>query len=107
MKIKTGDNVRVIAGKNKGKEGKVTQVFPLQERVIVEGVNIATRHLQARSGQAGQKIEYASPIHISNVELLSPKTAKSGRIGYKLIEKDGTKKKIRILRKKGSSEDIE
>ena len=107
MKIKTGDKVRITAGKDKGKEGKVIQIFPKVERVIVEDLNKATRHLRGQGSQPGQKIEYSSPIHVSNVILLSPKTSKTGRVGYKFIEKDGVKTKIRILQKKGSSEDIE
>lgn len=109
MKIKTGDLVRVLAGKDKKKEGKVLQVFPELERVVVENVNVLTKHLKARSGQAGQKISFPSPIHISNVELVSTKTGKSGRVGYKWIDAadGGLKKKIRVLRKRGDAEDIE
>ncbi|KKW33333.1 MAG: 50S ribosomal protein L24 [Candidatus Uhrbacteria bacterium GW2011_GWA2_53_10] len=108
MKIKTGDKVRVITGKEKGKEGAVLQVFPQLERVVVEGINLSTRHLRARSKDApGQKIRFPAPIHISNVSLISAKSGKSGRVGYKIIEKDGVRTKIRVLRSKGTSEDIE
>jgi len=106
MKIKTGDNIRVIAGKDKGKEGKVLQVFPVLERVVVEGVNLMTKHLKKRGAQAGQKIQFPSPMHVSNVQLIS-KTGTNGRIGYKVIEKEGIKSKIRVMRKKGSVQDIE
>ncbi len=108
MKIKTGDKVRIIAGKEKGKEGAVLQVFPKLQRVVVEGINLSTRHLRARTRDAqGQKIRFPAPLHISNVVLLSPKSGKAGRVGYKIMEKDGTRTKIRVLRSKGSSEDIE
>jgi len=108
MKIKTGDKVRVIAGKDKGKEGAVLQVFPKLERVVVEGVNILTRHLRARGSAApGQKIRFPSPLHLSNVKLVSGKSGKAGRVGYKFIEKEGTKIKIRVLHAKGKTEDIE
>ncbi|MEK7452258.1 MAG: 50S ribosomal protein L24 [Patescibacteria group bacterium] len=107
MKIKSGDKVRVLAGKDKGKEGKVLQVFPILERVVVEGTNLMTKHLKKRGAQSGQKIQFPSPLHISNVQLVSAKTGSIGRIGYKQIEKDGVKTKIRILRKKGAVEDIE
>ncbi|MBI5369589.1 50S ribosomal protein L24 [Candidatus Uhrbacteria bacterium] len=107
MKIKTGDKVRVISGKDKGKEGNVIQTFPELERVVVEGVNVMTRHLKARGNQPGQKIQFSSPIHQSNVTLVSPKSAKTGRVGYKKIQQDGKAVKIRVLRSKGASEDIE
>ncbi len=108
MKLKTGDKVRIIAGKEKGKEGVVLQVFPKLERVVVEGANVLTRHLRARgSKNPGQKIRFPSPLHVSNVELISGKSGKAGRVGYKFIEKDGIKKKIRVLRSKGKTEDIE
>jgi large subunit ribosomal protein L24 len=108
MKIKTGDKVRVLAGKDKGKEGNVLQVFPELSRVVVEGVNTATKHLKGRGREAkGQKISFPSPIHISNVALVSGKSGKSGRVGYKRIEKDGKSQKIRVLRVKGAAEDVE
>jgi len=107
MKIKTGDLVRLISGKNKGKEGKVLQVFPRLDRVVVEGVNQMTRHLKGRGEHAGQKIQFTSPVHVSNVQIVSGTTGKMGRIGYKLIEKNGPKKKIRLIRKAGSVEDLE
>lgn len=107
MKIKTGDKVRILSGKDKGKEGNIIQVFPSLERVVVEGANMMTRHLRGRSGQAGQKIQFSSPIHVSNVKLISPKSGISGRVGYKHIEVDGRKAKIRTVRSKGTVEDIE
>ncbi len=107
MKIKTGDKVRILSGKDKGKEGNVIQVFPKLERVVVEGVNLMTRHLKGRSGQAGQKIQFPSPVHVSNVKLISSKSGVAGRVGYKWIEKDGRSAKIRVLRAKGKTEDIE
>jgi len=68
LRIKAGDTVKVIAGKDKGKTGKVVQVFPDLNRVVVEGVNQAKRHLRSRqSGQKGQAIEFSMPIHASNV----------------------------------------
>ena len=107
MKIKTGDKVRVLTGKDKGKQGNVLQVFPLLQRVVVEGVSVMTKHLRKTGQRAGQKIQFPSPIHISNVELVSAKSGKSGRVAYKVIEQEGKKKKIRVIRKKGEVEDIE
>ena len=107
MKIKTGDKVRITAGKDKGKEGKVLQVFPTQNRVVVEGANKLTRHLKGGAGRPGQKIEFPGTVHISNVQLLSPKDGATGRVGYKMIEKDGAKKKIRVIRSKCTVQDVE
>jgi large subunit ribosomal protein L24 len=108
MKIKTGDKVKITAGKEKGKEGKVIQIFPNDDKVVIEGINLATRHLRSRQrGQAGQKIQFPAPLHVSNVQLISGKTSKSGRVGYKFLEQDNTKKKVRVIRQKGKSEDVE
>lgn len=107
MKIKTGDKVKILTGKDRGKEGVVIQVFPKVERVVVEGINMLTRHLKKRSNQPGQKIQFSAPIHISNVALVSPKTGKVGRVGYKTISSEGKTKKIRIIKSKGFVEDIE
>jgi large subunit ribosomal protein L24 len=106
MHIKTGDNVRVMAGKDKGKEGAVLQVFPKLQRAVVEGVNLMTKHLRKQKNRAGQKIQFPSPIHASNLRLIS-KTGQTGRIGYKRIEKEGKVSKIRVIRFKGQTEDIE
>jgi len=108
MKIKIGDRVRVISGKNKGKDGKVQQMFPSSDRLIVEGVNKTIKHLRKqRGGQKGQKIEYFAPIHLSNVRLISPKTGLEGRVGFKKIQGEGKIKKVRQISKKGMREDIE
>ena len=70
IRIKKGDTVLVIAGKDKGKSGKVMQVFPKLERLVIEGVNKSKRHLRPqRRGEKGQVIEFFMPIHISNVML--------------------------------------
>lgn len=106
MKIKTGDKVRVLAGKDKGKEGKVLQVFPGLNRVVIEGVNVMTRHLRSgRSDAKGQKIQFPSPIHASNVKLIGA-SGQAGRVGYKILEKDGAKSKVRVIRSKGKVEDV-
>jgi large subunit ribosomal protein L24 len=107
MKIKTGDKVRILAGKDSGKEGKVLQVFPKLERIVVEGTNLMTKNIRKQGDRAGQRIEFSAPMHISNVQVISQKSGKVGRVGYKLIDKDGKKVKIRVLRSKGQSEDIE
>lgn len=107
MKLKVGDKVRVTTGADKGKEGKITQVFPQDLRIIVEGVNKKFKHLKARKGsnQKGQKVEFDAPIHISNVALTGS-SLKFGRVGMKMLKKDGKSVKTRVLRKAGKSEDI-
>lgn len=68
LRIKTGDHVKVIAGKDKGKTGKVLQTFPALNRVVVEGAQMATRHLRtSKAGEKGQKVEFSMPINASNV----------------------------------------
>ncbi|MDF1497809.1 MAG: 50S ribosomal protein L24 [Patescibacteria group bacterium] len=94
MKIKSNDKVKLITGKDKGKEGKVTKVFSVDGKIIVEGVNLVKRHIKSRKqGDQGQKITVASPINISNVALICPKCNKQTRVGYLLIE-NGEKHRI-------------
>ena len=108
MKIKTGDKVKIIAGKDKGKTGPVLQVFPALEKVVIEGLNLATRHLRSqKQGQSGQKIQFPAPIHVSNVMLVSGKSKKTGRVGYKTLDTDSGTKKIRVVKSKGKTEDVE
>lgn len=98
MKIKKGDTVLVVTGKDAGKTNKVIRVFPKKQMVLVEGVNQYKRHMKARSqSQPSEIITITKPLPVSNVTLLDPKTKKPTRAGYK-IEK-GTK--IRISRKSG------
>ena len=95
MKLKTGDKVMVIAGVNKGKEGKIISV--LGDKVVVEGVNVRKKHLKPKyNGGNGEIREVEAPIHISNVMLIDPKTKKPSRIKFE-FDKDG--QKIRISKK--------
>ncbi|MBI3626646.1 50S ribosomal protein L24 [Candidatus Uhrbacteria bacterium] len=96
MKIKKGDKVKIMVGKNAGKDGKVTQVFPQENRLVVDGVNKIVKHLKARGeGAKGQKLELFAPISGSNVVLICPKCGKNTRVGYKLSENN----KMRICKK--------
>ena len=96
MKIRKNDTVVVMAGKDKGKKGKVRRALPKDNRVLVEGLNMIKRHSRARRAarQAGI-IELEAPIHVSNVMLLCNKCAKLTRVGFKILD-DG--KKVRICR---------
>lgn len=102
MKIKSGDTVIVIAGKDKGKTGKVTKTLAKENKVVVQGINIQTKHKKARNpkDEAGL-IKVEGPINASNVMYLDPKENKPSRIGY-IFEGD---KKIRISKKSGSKLD--
>lgn len=96
MKIKTNDKVKIIRGKDNGKEGKVIQVFKVEGKVVVEGANIMKKHVRSRKGkEKGQMIELSAPLRVENVMLICPKCNRSVRVGYKL---DGEIKK-RVCRK--------
>jgi len=97
MRIKKGDKVKIIAGKDKGKEGKILKVFPEKRKVIVEGLNLLIKHVKPRrAGEKGQRIQFPAPLDISNVMLVCPKCNKPTRVGYKILE---NKKKVRICKK--------
>lgn len=86
LKIKVGDTVLVIAGDEKGKQGKVTSVDNVKNRAIVEGLNLATKHIKptAQNPQANGIVKKEAPIHISNLKLVEPATGKATRVGRKL-----------------------
>lgn len=90
MKIKKGDEVVVIAGRDKGKKGSVLRVIPAEKRLIVQGVNMVKRHTRASMAETAGIIDKEGPIHVSNVAVADPKTGKPSRIGIKTI-KDGSR----------------
>jgi large subunit ribosomal protein L24 len=97
MKIKKGDNVVVITGRDKGKTGQVLRAIPTESRVLVQGVNMVKRHTTPRPGEPGGIVEKEAPIHISNVAHVDPDTKKPTRVGFKLIEG----RKVRFARRSG------
>jgi large subunit ribosomal protein L24 len=98
MKLKKGDNVIVIAGKNKGQKGKITQVNTATGRIIVDGVNKTKRHIKPKSSsEKGSTIEKEAAFHASNVMLIDAKTGKGTRIGKKVV--DG--KNVRFAKSSG------
>ncbi len=100
MRIKKGDNVKVTKGKDRGKTGKVLQAFPDGRKVVVEGVNAMTKHMKTRKqGEKGQKIEFNGPISAANVLLICPKCAKPTRVGTKVLDGAGKKRKVRTCKK--------
>ena len=98
LKIKRDDNVVVISGRDKGKQGKVLRVFPVEQRAVVQGVHIARRHTAPRMGDPGGIVEKELTIHISNLAHIDPQTNKPTRVGYKLL--DGGRK-VRVARRSG------
>jgi len=98
MKIKKGDQVLIISGKDRGRKSKVLETFPKESRILAEGINLRKKHQRPkRTGEKGQVVEMPAPIHISNVKLICPKCGKAIRPGYKIENK----KKNRICKKCG------
>lgn len=98
MKIKKGDTVIVLTGKDKGKKGEVIRSIPSESKVVVQGVNMAKRHQRPTQTSQGGIIEKEMPMHISNVALSDPKTGEATRVGYKTLE-DG--RKVRVAKRSG------
>jgi len=98
LKIRKGDKVVVLTGRDKGKEGEVLRVLAEECRVLVQGINMVKRHTRPRPGQTGGIVEKEAAIHISNVAHKDPKSGKAGRVGFKLLA-DG--KKVRLARASG------
>ena len=98
LKIKKDDNVVVISGRDKGKQGKVLRVFPAEERAVVQGVHIARRHSKPSMGDPGGIVEKELTIHASNVAHIDPQSGKPTRVGYKTLD-DG--RKVRFARRSG------
>ena len=99
MRIKRGDFVKVINGKDKGKTGEVLKTIPLENRVVVKGINLITKHIKPQQeGESGQITTFEAPIHSSSVMLYSSKKQVASRINYTLNEAG---KKVRILKKTG------
>jgi large subunit ribosomal protein L24 len=98
LKIKKGDNVVVISGRDKGKQGEVLRVFPAESRLVVQGVHVARRHTRQRMGDPGGIVEKELTIHVSNVAHIDPSSGKPTRVGYKILN-DG--RKVRFARRSG------
>lgn len=95
MHITKGDKVRVITGEHKGEEGTVIRVLPKKNRVVVEGVNVVSRHRRATQNAEGGIIKFPAPIHASNVMLLDPKSGNPTRVRRKK-DKDGTVERLSV-----------
>jgi len=98
MKIKNEDIVLMISGKDRGKKSKVIKVFPKENKIIVEGVNLRKKHVRPKKeGEKGQVVEIADPFDVSNAKLICPKCKEAVRIGYKVVGKN----KFRVCKKCG------
>ena len=96
-KIKVNDKVAVVAGKERGKSGKVVQILPALDKVVVEGANVMYKHLRPRkTGEKGQRVQFNGPVNLSNVMLVCPKCNKNTRVGFKVsATTTGTKAKAK------------
>jgi large subunit ribosomal protein L24 len=88
MKIKKGDKVKIMRGKDRGKDGQVLQIVKKDSKLVVEGLNLRFRHLRPRkANEKGQRVEFPAPIHSSSVMLVCPKCSKPTRVGYNVSDK--------------------
>lgn len=103
QKLKRGDEVIVIAGKDKGKRGEIIHVFPKENRAVVKGINLCKKHVKRTSlNEQGGIQELEKAIHISNIAILNPKTNRQDRVGFKLIEEG---QKVRVFKSNGERVD--
>lgn len=102
MKIHLNDNVLILSGKERGKTGLVRRVFKKKNQVVVEKINIRTRHIKKRPGQPGQKIRYEAPVNASNAMVICPSCSKATRVGHVKLK---TGKKQRVCKKCNQSLD--
>lgn len=101
-KIKKGDKVVVIAGRDKGRTGEVTVVFPKEGKAVVQGVNMVKRHQKQSQTQEGGIISKEAPIQLSNIAFADPKTGQPTRVGFKILD-DG--RKVRVAKRSGETID--
>ncbi len=104
MKIKKGDKVKILSGKDRGKTGKVLQIFPSRNKASIEGLNLLIKHMRPKKqGEKGQRIEFPAPMDLSNVILVCPKCGRAARIAYKYLDiikgNKKIKKKTRVCKK--------
>ena len=101
FKIKKGDQVVVLTGKDKGKTGEVKKILTADRKVLVQGINVQTKNRKPSAAAPGGQEKVELPIHVSNVALVDPKTKKATRVGYKTVGD----KKVRVARKSGETID--
>ena len=100
-RIRKGDKVVVLSGRDKGRSGEVISVHPSEERALVRGVNMVKRHQKQTAQQEGGIISKEASIHLSNVALADPKDGKPTRVGFKIVGKGDDRKKVRVAKRSG------
>ena len=100
-KIKKGDKVVVLTGRDKGRTGEVVQVMPKEERALVRGVNFVKRHQRQTMNQEGGIIQKEAPVHLSNLALADPKDGKPTRVGFKFVGEGDQRRKVRFAKRSG------
>jgi large subunit ribosomal protein L24 len=100
-RIRKGDTVVVIAGRDKGRTGEVVEVHRDEDRALVRGVNMVKRHQRQSASQEGGIVSKEAAIHLSNVALVDPKDGKPTRVGFKFVGKDDDRKKVRVAKRSG------
>ena len=105
-RIKKGDKVVVLVGKDKGAEGEVLKVFPKDDKVLVQGCQMITKHVKPSQQSAGGIQRTEAPIHVSNVALKDPKDGKPTRVGFKIVGEGDEAKKVRFAKRSGEVIDV-
>jgi large subunit ribosomal protein L24 len=100
-KIRKGDKVIVLVGRDKGRTGEVIEVHPAETRAVVRGVNMVKRHQKQSAQQEGGIISKEAPVHLSNLALADPKDGKPTRVGFKLVGEGRDRRKVRIAKRSG------
>jgi large subunit ribosomal protein L24 len=103
VKIKKGDRVVVMTGRDKGKKGEVLKVFPKEDRALVSGINVVKRHQRQTQTTQGGIVNKESPVHLSNIAHIDPKSGDATRIGFKVL---GDGRKVRFAKKSGEVIDV-
>ena len=100
-KIRKGDKVVVLTGRDKGRTGEVVEVRPAESRALVRGINMVKRHQRQTPQQEGGIISKEAPVHLSNLALADPKDGKPTRVGFKIIGEGDNRKKVRFAKRSG------
>ena len=100
-KIKKGDKVVVLTGRDSGRTGEVVRVMPKEERALVRGVNLVKRHQRQTMNQEGGIIQKEAPVHLSNLALADPKDGKPTRVGFKFVGQGDARRKVRFAKRSG------
>ena len=103
QKIRKGDKVVILAGKDKGRTGEVIQVMPKEDRAVVRGVNVVKRHQRQTPKLQGGIVNKESPVHLSNIAHIDPKSGEATRVGFKVL---GDGRKVRFAKKSGEVIDV-